>query len=83
MHLSLLGTTRLLSRSEGGQLSDEQKQHNRELAKKRIAIEHVNRRCKIFRIVKDKYRGKHKNYGKTWNLIAALVNFRYSDCAEI
>ena len=44
----------------------------------RINAEHVNRRCKIFRIVKDKYRDKHKNYSKVWNVIAALVNLRYA-----
>ncbi|MFZ2449993.1 MAG: hypothetical protein WAW36_05675, partial [Methylovulum miyakonense] len=38
------------------------------LSKRRVFIEHVNRRCKIFRIVKDVYRGKHKNYSLTWNL---------------
>ncbi|HEO65306.1 MAG TPA: IS5/IS1182 family transposase, partial [Spirochaetes bacterium] len=42
-------------------------------------IEHINRRCKIFRIVKETYRGKHKNYRKTWNVVAALVNLRYVD----
>jgi len=35
-----------------------------------LAIEHVNRRCKIFRIVKETYRGKHKNVHKTWTVIA-------------
>ena len=34
---------------------------------------------KIFRITKDVYRGKHKNHGKVWNLIAGLVNLRYGD----
>jgi len=61
-----------------GKLSPEQKRYNRELSKKRILVEHVNRKCKIFRAVKETYRGKHKNYGKTWNLIAALVNLRYA-----
>ncbi len=60
-----------------GELSAEQKRYNRELAKKRIFVEHVNRRCKIFRAAKETYRGKHKNYGKTWNLVAGLVNMRY------
>ena len=49
------------------------------LSKQRVFIEHINRRCKIFRIVKDVYRGKHKHYSLTWNLVAALVNLRY-DC---
>ena len=63
-------------------LSDEDKAHNRKLAERRIVIENVNRRCKIFRIVKERYRGKHKNYGKTWNVVAALVNERYSPALE-
>ncbi len=56
--------------------SDEQA-YNQALSRVRIAIEHVNRRCKIFRIVKDTYRGKHKHFGQTWTLIAGLVNLRY------
>ncbi len=54
-----------------------QKQFNLKLAKKRIVVENVIRRCKIFRIVKETFRGKHINYSKNWNLIAALVNLRY------
>lgn len=60
------------------ELTKAERRYNRELAKIRIAIEHVNRRCKIFRIVKDTYRGKHKNYRKTWTVVAALVNLRYT-----
>ena len=26
---------------------------------------------------KDIYQGKHCNYGKTWNVITAIVNLRY------
>ena len=59
-------------------LTREAKQFNRRLATRRIGIEHIVRRCKIFRITKDIYRGKHRNYGKTWNVIAAIVNLRHS-----
>ncbi len=58
-------------------LTSDEKRDNRELAKIRIVIEHVNRRCKIFRSVKATYRGKHKHYQKTWSVVAALVNLRY------
>lgn len=58
-------------------LTKEMKLFNRQLAKDRIPIEHTNRKFKIFRIVKDTYRGKHKNFGMNWNLIAMLVNFSY------
>ena len=59
-------------------LTQEAKQFNRGLATQRVGIEHIVRRCKIFRITKDIYRGKHRNYGKTWNVIAAIVNLRHS-----
>ncbi len=59
-------------------LSKEQKQYNRQLAKERIVVEHRNRECKIFRICKEQYRGKHKNYEKTWKLVSAIVNLKLS-----
>ena len=67
-----------VKKSKNKPLTKEARKYTRELSKVRIAIEHVNRRCKIFRITKEVYRGKHKNYGKTWNVIAALVNLRYA-----
>ena len=66
-----------IKKKKGQPLSVEDKAHNKALAKRRIFIEHINRRCKIFKIVKDVYRGKHKNYSLTWNLVAALVNLRH------
>ncbi len=65
-----------VKRTKKRALTAEDIAYNRELARKRIRIEHVNRRCKIFRITKETYRGKHKNYSKTWNVVAALVNLR-------
>ncbi len=59
-------------------LTKEEKRENRALAKLRIPIEHVNRRCKIFRAVKETYRGKHTHYHKVWTVVAALVNLRYA-----
>ena len=64
-------------KSKNNPLTKVDKAYNRRLAKRRIAVEHINRKCKIFRIVKETYRGKHKNYSKTWNVITALVNLRY------
>ena len=57
-------------------LTKAQKQYNQQLAKERILIEHLNRECKIFRICKEQYRGKHKNYERTWKLVAAIVNLK-------
>ncbi|MFT4662974.1 MAG: hypothetical protein ACI8XB_003267, partial [Patiriisocius sp.] len=46
-------------------LTKADKKFNHELAKKRIAVEHVNRRCKIFRITKEVYRGNTKIMAKS------------------
>ena len=62
--------------SKNKPLTEEQKKYNRQLSQKRIIVENKIRECKIFRIVKDVYRGKHKNYSLTWNLVAGLVNFK-------
>jgi hypothetical protein len=62
--------------SKHHQLTKEEKSINRKQAKIRIKSEHTFRKCKIFRILKDTYRGKHKNYGLNWNIIAAVVNLR-------
>ena len=64
--------------SKNHPLSQEQKQYNQQLAKERGIIEHRNRECKIFRICKERYRGKHKNYEKTWKLVSAIVNLKLS-----
>ncbi len=67
-----------IKKKKGLCLTEADKAHNKSLSKRRIFIENVNRRCKIFRIIKDVYRGKHKNYSLTWHLVSALVNLRYS-----
>ncbi len=61
------------------ELTPEERAYNRALAKLRIRIEHVNRRCKIFRVTKEVYRGKHRHIHKTWTVVSALVNYRYAE----
>lgn len=58
----------------GKELTEQQKQANRELAKERICIEHVNRRFKVFRVLSERYRNRRKRYGLRVNLIAAIYN---------
>jgi hypothetical protein len=77
MHKHHQNSTLPVKKKKGQPLSAEDNAHNKTLSKQRVFIEHINRRCKIFRIVKVVYRGKHKNYSLTWNLVAALVNLRY------
>jgi transposase len=56
-------------------LSSEEKQYNRQLAQVRIAVEHVNRKLKIFRILSERYRNRRKRFGLRFNLIAGLLNY--------
>lgn len=68
-----------IKKMKNKKLSREEREDNRLLAKLRVGIEHINRYCKIFRIVSSRYRGKHQNYGLVWNIIAGLVNLRYAN----
>ena len=56
-------------------LSAEQKTANRKLSKKRILIENIIRKLKIFRILNERYRNRRKRFGLRFNLIAAIYNF--------
>ena len=53
-----------IKRKKKQNLATIDKKYNRQLASVRCAIEHVNRRGKIFRVVKEVYRGKHKYYSQ-------------------
>lgn len=57
------------------ELTDEQKQSNRELARRRVVVEHVIRSLKIFRILAERYRNRRKRFTLRFNLIAGLHNF--------
>ncbi len=76
------GITKLHGNSEtpikkprGGKLTKEQKQYNRQLNRLRIAIEHINRRLKIFKILSYRYRNRHRRFGLRANLIAGIYNY--------
>jgi transposase len=55
-------------------LSQAQKASNRALSRKRILIENIIRRLKIFRILSERYRNRRKRFGLRFNLIAAICN---------
>jgi DDE superfamily endonuclease len=59
-------------------LTDEQKQRNRELATRRVVVEHVIRCLKIFRIVAERYRNRRQRFSLRFNLIAGLYNYELS-----
>ena len=56
-------------------LTKEEKRANRELAKKRIKVENVIRRLKIFRILAERYRHRRKRLGLRFNLLSGIYNF--------
>ena len=57
------------------ELTEEQRQSNRELASRRVMVEHVIRRLKIFRIVAERYRNRRRRFTLRFNLIAGLYNY--------
>jgi len=56
-------------------LTKEDKRANRALAKKRIKVENVIRRLKIFRILAERYRHRRKRLGLRFNLLSGIYNF--------
>ena len=55
-------------------LTQKEKQRNRDLARKRILIEHIFRKLKIFRILSERYRNRRKRFALRFNLVAAIYN---------
>lgn len=62
-------------RWRGKTLSPQQLDHNRTLAKARICVEHVIRKLKVFRILKETYRHRRRRFALRLILIAVLYNF--------
>lgn len=56
-------------------LTKEEKRFNRELAGKRVKVENVIRRLKIFRILGERYRNRRRRLGLRFNLISGIYNF--------
>jgi len=59
-------------------LTEREKQSNRSLARKRIVIEHIFRKLKVFRILSERYRNRRKRFALRFNLIAAIYNLELS-----
>ena len=65
-----------IKRKRGEKLGKEDKQFNHALSSKRIFVEHVIGKIKIFKIVADKYRNRRKRFGLRFNLIAGIYNYQ-------
>lgn len=64
-----------IKKPRGKKLTKTQKKYNRELNRLRIAVEQVNRRLKIFKILSYPYRNRHRRFGLRSNLIAGIHNY--------
>ena len=58
-----------------GELTKNQKKKNKRFRRKRVKVEHVIRRCKCWRIVKETYRNHRRHITQVWLLICGIVNF--------
>lgn len=56
-------------------LPKEAKGINKEISRRRITIEHINSKLKVFRILGERYRNRRKRFGLRMNLIAGLINW--------
>lgn len=56
-------------------LSKDDKKGNHELSKKRIFVENVIRKLKVFRILSSRYRNRRKKFGLRVNLISGIYNY--------
>jgi len=61
-------------RSKNRPLTSEQKAFNRRLSRERIAIEHINRQIKVFRIMSERYRNRRRRHKLRMTLICAIRN---------
>ena len=64
-----------IKKPRGGKLTKEQKKYNRQLNRLRVVVEHVNRSLKIFKILSNPYRNRHRRFGLRSNLIAGIYNY--------
>jgi transposase len=63
-----------LKKSKYHPLTKREKQRNCVLARKRILIEHIFCKLKVFRILSERYRNRRKRFALRFNLISAIYN---------
>ena len=66
-----------------GELTKKQKRQNKTFRSKRVKIEHVNRTCKCFRIVKETYRNRLNHIAQIWLIVCGLVNLNIEKVIRI
>jgi len=66
-------------KSKKHQLTKEEKEFNKNLSRKRVKIEHVNRELKIFRIMKERYRNHMNRYDAKLMIMCGIYNLNHED----
>ena len=61
--------------SKNHPLSKQDRKANRNISRKRIAVEHVIASVKRFRILSERYRNRRKRFSIRFPLIAGICNF--------
>lgn len=56
---------------------EERKAYNRTISSKRMKIEHVIGRTKIFAIARERYRNRRKRFALRYNLICGITNYMF------
>ncbi len=69
-------TTTPIQKPPGGELTQAQKEFNRQVSQQRVYVEHVIRVIKIFRIAKEEFRMRSRMYELVIGCVCGLVRLR-------
>ncbi len=56
-------------------LTKQEKKQNHQISSKRVLVENVIRKIKIFRIMAEKYRNRRRRFALRLNLITGIINY--------
>lgn len=65
-----------IKKDRGCELTEVEKEYNKNHSRKRIVIEHAICRLKKYRIMNDVFRNRIRKYDKISDIVSGLVNFR-------
>ena len=65
-----------IKKEKDHELTELQKEYNRNHSAKRIVVEHAICRIKKYRIMNDVFRNKLRKYDKTSDIVSGLINYR-------
>ena len=65
------------------ELSAEDTSQNSVFAQKRIVVDRVHKKLKVFRILSSRYRKRHRRFRLRFNLIAGLYNYELNQVQKL